>query len=312
MTKNYFYMVVFVGVLAIFLGGTYLYQARSIGAKPDNINEQVYGTKTYRSEVFGFAFEYSDKYFLETREIGDGGEGHSVVSLTEDTEENRLVREGKSPGREGPVAITFDVYQSPDQPDSLDWVKKNPASNFEPLGRDITEVVVAGKPAISYHWSGLYEADAIAVANNDYMLVMTATYIFPEDEIRADFSETVNTVKFFPEATSNNPEELSEINLTAGINESTSGLGITIAPLEVVEDSRCPTDENIRCIQAGTVRVRTKVTDASGDRTLVFALGNSVTSSAETIELTSVLPEARAAIPIRLNEYRFVFKVTKE
>lgn len=105
--------------------------------------------------------------------------------------------------------------------------------------------------------------------------------------------------------------EPSEVTITAKVNKSASGLGVTIAPIEVAEDSRCPVDENIRCIQAGTVRVRTKVTNVNGERILVFAIGTPVVSKTETIELTEVLPSARAEVPIVMNEYRFVFKITK-
>lgn len=97
--------------------------------------------------------------------------------------------------------------------------------------------------------------------------------------------------------------------LTTEINKSANGLGVTLAPIEVIEDSRCPVDENIRCIQAGTVRVRTKVTSTDGERILIFAIGTPVSSRAETIELTEVLPSPHAGISILKNDYRFVFKV---
>lgn len=119
-----------------------------------------------------------------------------------------------------------------------------------------------------------------------------------------------------PETTENQnpvpvPEEPSEGFLTAKMNNSANGFGVTIAPIEVVEDSRCPVDENIRCIQAGTVRLRTKITNTNGERALIITLGQSIASKTETIIFTQVLPPARAAVPIRANEYRFTFKVSK-
>ncbi|MDO8572613.1 MAG: hypothetical protein Q7S11_02455 [bacterium] len=108
------------------------------------------------------------------------------------------------------------------------------------------------------------------------------------------------------------PTEPSEVTITAKENKPASGIGVTIAPIEVLEDSRCPVGENIRCIQAGTVRVRTKVTNINGERILVFTIGMPVASKTETIELIEVLPAARAEVPILPNEYRFVFKVVKQ
>ena len=114
-----------------------------------------------------------------------------------------------------------------------------------------------------------------------------------------------------PEVTPNIPTEPSELTMIAKINKPATGIGVTLAPIEVVEDSRCPTDENIQCIQAGTVRVRTKVTNMNGERILVFTIGTPIASKTETIELLEVLPDARAEVPIVINEYRFIFKITK-
>lgn len=200
MRKDFITLTITTIALLFVLGGGYVYQTRDIENElgdGKNINKPVVGNKTYRSENLGFSFTYPATYFLETREEGDGHKGHFVVMLTEDTEENRLVREGKSPGREGPVSIMFDAYQSPDQIILLDWVKENSASNFIPLGKDITETTIVGKPAISYRWSGLYEADAFALVNRDYIFVGTATYIFPGDQIRKDFSDITQTLQLF-------------------------------------------------------------------------------------------------------------------
>ena len=114
-----------------------------------------------------------------------------------------------------------------------------------------------------------------------------------------------------PETVPVTPVELSEITITAKENNPATGIGVTLAPIEVVEDSRCPTDENIQCIQAGTVRVRTKVTNMNGERILVFTIGTPIASKTETTELLEVLPGARAEVPIVINEYRFIFKITK-
>lgn len=111
------------------------------------------------------------------------------------------------------------------------------------------------------------------------------------------------------ETTPNTPVEPSEITITAKINNPTSGLGVTIAPIEVVEDSRCPSD--VVCIQAGTVRVRVKITDPNGERVLIAVLNTPIPSAYAATTLTEVEPEARAEIPIRTNEYRLKFEIKK-
>lgn len=105
--------------------------------------------------------------------------------------------------------------------------------------------------------------------------------------------------------------EPSEITLTAKVNKPAQGLGVTIAPIEVVEDSRCPTGENIRCIQAGTVRVSAKISSGLGTGEVIFKLNTPITTEAGQVELVQVLPPARAEVPIVINEYRFIFKISK-
>lgn len=114
-----------------------------------------------------------------------------------------------------------------------------------------------------------------------------------------------------PEAVPNTPREPSEVTITAKVNKPASGLGVTIAPIEVVEDSRCPVDENIRCIQAGTVRVKSEIMSGLGKGEIIFKLNTPITTEVERIELIEVLPPARAEVPIVANEYRFIFKISK-
>ena len=97
--------------------------------------------------------------------------------------------------------------------------------------------------------------------------------------------------------------------LEAQIGKSVSGLGVTITPLTIVEDSRCAID--VVCIQAGTVRVRTTLRSGLGTATQVFELNKSVTTEAEIIELVAVLPVRHAGISVEPSDYRFMFQVTK-
>lgn len=131
----------------------------------------------------------------------------------------------------------------------------------------------------------------------------------PAKEPRGEAGEmsSTNDAVHTPDA----PALPREATMTVKMNQAGEGLGITITPIEVVEDSRCPTEENIRCIQAGTVRVRVKITNANGERALIFTLGQTVVSKTDAITFTQVLPEARAAVPIVANEYRFIFHVIK-
>jgi len=151
----------------------------------------------------------------------------------------------------------------------------------------------------------------------DIVIIITLVAILAFILYLSASTESVNVSSGVPTATTTENSGTSspivngekEVIVTAKISAPAESLGITIAPLEITEDSRCPTE--VTCIQAGTVRVRIKIINPDGERALTATLNKPISSSYETIELVNVLPEARAEIPIRTNEYRFEFKITK-
>ena len=102
--------------------------------------------------------------------------------------------------------------------------------------------------------------------------------------------------------------------LEAHMGTPAAVLGVTITPTKIVEDSRCPSD--VQCIQAGTVRVETHLSDGSGTGTMststqLFVLSQPVTTEAETITLIDVLPVKTSKVSLTPSQYRFVFRVEK-
>lgn len=87
---------------------------------------------------------------------------------------------------------------------------------------------------------------------------------------------------------------------------STTIQGVTIGVLDLVEDSRCPTD--VQCIQAGTVRVRVAID--SYERPFTLTLGQPQVVEGATVTLVSVIPEQKyAGTTYRPSDYRFSFTV---
>lgn len=103
-----------------------------------------------------------------------------------------------------------------------------------------------------------------------------------------------------------NASGIVEITITETGRSSASG-GVEIAPIGILEDSRCPVD--VQCIQAGTVRLRTNVRTSAGVSTVDFTLGKAVSVAGETITLTGVLPEKNSKQPTAYADYRFTFKI---
>ena len=99
------------------------------------------------------------------------------------------------------------------------------------------------------------------------------------------------------------------ITVSVGINESISGLGVTLTPKEVLEDSRCPL--GVECIWAGTVRLQAALSSGLGTANQVFELGEPITTEAEIVTLVAVRPAPVSTIVINTNEYEFDFFIEK-
>lgn len=83
--------------------------------------------------------------------------------------------------------------------------------------------------------------------------------------------------------------------------------GVTLTPILIEEDSRCPVGVN--CIQAGVVRVRTVVEGVSGAQEHVFVIGEPFVVDGQAITLLEVSPEPLPDMGMILEEYRFKFGI---
>jgi hypothetical protein len=93
----------------------------------------------------------------------------------------------------------------------------------------------------------------------------------------------------------------------ATLNHSVTISGVVLTPVEVVEDSRCPTD--VQCIQAGTVRVRTRLGEDPNSPLYTFTLNTPQLIEGRTITLVEVAPAKVSTKTISSSDYRFGFTV---
>lgn len=98
--------------------------------------------------------------------------------------------------------------------------------------------------------------------------------------------------------------------VTLSLGETATGEGVTITPLAVLEDSRCPSD--VQCIQAGRVRLRATLTSGLHTTDQIFIIGEPVTTEAEAIILLRVTPAPVSTKTINNEDYRFTFKIVKQ
>jgi len=106
-------------------------------------------------------------------------------------------------------------------------------------------------------------------------------------------------------------EQESSAAVTIALSQSVSVLGVSLTPLSVEEDSRCPSD--VVCIQAGQVRLSLVSVDGMGTSTMPITLdaNEPITTETVSIWLTEVTPYPKASTPTTNESYRFTFRVEK-
>jgi hypothetical protein len=82
--------------------------------------------------------------------------------------------------------------------------------------------------------------------------------------------------------------------------------GPYVTPLEVLEDSRCPSD--VQCIWAGRLRISARIELGSGSETRELTQGEPVQVADGTLELFEVTPYPKSDVPVAAKDYRFGFK----
>lgn len=101
------------------------------------------------------------------------------------------------------------------------------------------------------------------------------------------------------------PEVKEEPSTTQGVTIN----GVTITPLEIMEDSRCP--EGVQCIWAGTVKLKANLRKPSGNYDAVLELGKAVSTGTEEVTLVSVTPNPKEGKKIAFDDYDFEFTVVE-
>lgn len=97
--------------------------------------------------------------------------------------------------------------------------------------------------------------------------------------------------------------------VTLRIGELATFKDVSIKPMALVEDSRCPV--GVQCIQAGTVRLKLEVTTATADTSIV-SLGQVFTTKGMSITLTAANPAKHPQVETMPSEYQFTFTVVPQ
>jgi len=188
--KNFFFLIIIIVVVG---GGWFFLRLQEEGKTI--LRFQIY--QKYILNDFGVHFAYPKNYFLVEKQINTVSRRHFQVTLLEDTPENRLLVEGKLPGREGPPAITIDTFQNNlDRYTGEDWIRRTSFSNFKLGNGVLEETLLGGEEAFAYSWSGLYEGRSVVRADENNVYMFSVTYLAPSDQIVKNFNSILQTVEF--------------------------------------------------------------------------------------------------------------------
>jgi hypothetical protein len=162
---------------------------------PQNPSGQQFST--YSNTKYGLSFSYSSEYQLTEMDAPGSAlrERHIIV----------LQRKEDLPppeGGEGPPSITIDIYQNNlDHQTTEGWIRGTSESNFKLGTGDLASTTIAGMPAFSYRWSGLYEGTTVAIALPNWIYAFSVTYFEPGADIVQDFAALRESVRIGPSQT---------------------------------------------------------------------------------------------------------------
>lgn len=84
---------------------------------------------------------------------------------------------------------------------------------------------------------------------------------------------------------------------------------ISITPLKIIEDSRCPA--NVNCIWAGRIIVKAKIAEGEVGKEYSFTEGEKLSTDFGEITMTEVTPVPLAGQQIKPEDYRFTFRIER-
>lgn len=194
--KAFFAAVVFIIIFSV-LGGLLISKSntRTNSQNPETVSTET--EKTYNNSHYGISFNYSSKYLLTEREVGNVERSHYQILLLEDTKFVRDLLAGKIEGTEAPPGVAINVFQNNlDKQSITNFVKKSANSNFK-LSPDgaLSSTTIAGTEGLVYSWDGLYRADATVFAHKDNIIMISGEYNTLEDETRIIYTQLISSLK---------------------------------------------------------------------------------------------------------------------
>lgn len=177
-------------IILLIIGlGAYVYREK-FSSGTDSVSTTT--DRIFTSDKYGFSLIIPAEYTLLEGEKGGEKRAHySYVMLKNEDASNPPKNGERAP------TIDVDIFQNNLEELSLPtWFHTHGASNSKLTAtQSYATTTLAGKEAISYHWSGLYEGETIAVEYKDNIIAFTVTYIGLDDKNIPAFKRVLGSVE---------------------------------------------------------------------------------------------------------------------
>lgn len=207
MSKQFLLIFLLIIVAGFILGGFYFYKD-NFGSQQNNYEtdgNQKYTQngityQKYWNADMGVSFAYRTDPNGYTLTEGDISEVDSdtleKILILMNTEEYKEMKESDIP-REGPPVISMMIFKNPENRSVRQWLENNASvANYQPETQ-VTDVEFGGVEGVRYATDGLYQTDVVVMRNNYKIYVISGGYLDPNDVIRKDFTDFLNTLGFF-------------------------------------------------------------------------------------------------------------------
>lgn len=142
--------------------------------------ERTTNVNLYANGTYGISFAYPAYFLLAEGERGTQGHSRYTITLIHKDDVALPV------GGEGPPSITVEVY-----PRTLktleDWILSTPESNVFLGDKALQKTTVSERDARTYRRSGLYEGISTTFLLEESVVVLSVTYLSPDDAIVSDY-----------------------------------------------------------------------------------------------------------------------------
>ncbi len=156
------------------------------------------------------------------------------ILLIEDTETNRNIIEGKSEiPTEGPTSITIDVFNNSEKLPVGTWYQGVPTWSVHTS--PYKKIILGGKEAVEFEWSGLYEGRTIVITQGETAYVFSVTWIDKDDQLIKDFEALLSSLVFSKIEEKNQAQKTQTANLSFTLHQwkwkkTVTGEGNVITP----------------------------------------------------------------------------------